>query len=231
MKRWTSDELRILEQHYVDHGTSYCSDILQRSARAIGTKANELGLLSQIVNGGSTKKQVVNKLPNGRVIALCRSCGQSPHYVRQGKIQHCVQCKLTNDRRRSKTNEGRRMNREKSTRYRNTLLGKYADRLRSSLNQCVSKMTSNKPNTIGCFRHLQYSPQQLYDHLESIRIAQNNICPSCVKSYDVVLASIDHIIPLATAKTTEQILRLFNLPNLSLLCQPCNSSKGSNLCL
>lgn len=41
-------------------------------------------------------------------------------------------------------------------------------------------------------------------------------------SYDIKSFDIDHITPLRTAKTIQQIKNLFVLKNLSLLCYPCN---------
>ena len=232
MKRWTSDELETLRQHYVNRGARYCSVLVDRSVKSISLKANKLGLLSKIANGGSPKKQIINQLPNGRATALCDEHGPSEHYLYKGCIHHCVKCKLTKDRSRAKTESGRRIGREKSSRYRRTQMGLLDDRLRSSLNQGFKKYVdivgTEKP--MGCFRLLQYTPRELCSHLKAVGKLQNNQCPMCDQSYDSVLMSIDHIIPLRTARTKEKMLRLFDLCNLSLLCQPCNSSKGGKLC-
>ena len=227
MARWTQDEIHILHKYYVGRGSRYCSQLLDRSPKAVSMKANKLGLLSRTVRNGVLQKQIIDQLPNGRVMAECRVCGLSPHYVLFGKIQHCVRCKLVSDRNRNKTNRGRQTGRRKAAKYRSTIIGKYADRLRASLNQGMRKYLSGHAN--GCFRYLPYDPKQLCEHLESVRSVQNNRCPVCCRSYDIVEITIDHIVPVKTASTMEEILRLFELSNLSLLCRSCNSSKGDQL--
>lgn len=78
-------------------------------------------------------------------------------------------------------------------------------------------------------KKFMYDSQQLYQHLEDIRLSQKNQCPMCKISYDVINRDIDHIIPICTAKTIEDINRLFQLSNLTLLCWKCNRHvKGGN---
>jgi hypothetical protein len=44
----------------------------------------------------------------------------------------------------------------------------------------------------------------------------------CNKSYDEIKYDLDHTIPTSSAETKEELLKLFNLNNLSLLCYKCN---------
>lgn len=92
---------------------------------------------------------------------------------------------------------------------------KYNNRLSSSLNKL-------KLNKINFSKNLPYDSKQLCDHLETIRKTQNNSCPMCYVSYDIKPFDIDHIIPTSSAKTIEELLKLFDLKNLSPLCYKCN---------
>jgi len=82
------------------------------------------------------------------------------------------------------------------------------------------RLTNN--NKISFSKCLPYNSKQLYDHLENIRNFQSNSCPMCHISYDINPFDIDHIVPTFTAKTREELLKLFNLENLSPLCYKCN---------
>ena len=127
---------------------------------------------------------------------------------------------------RAKTDEGRACQKESHRRYRSTLVGKFAHRLRVSLRNVLTSKNSKKTRK-GCFRLLPYSPQELTQHLEKIRLLQDNQCPMCSESYDTNMWTIDHVKPIRTAKNEKDVLGLFFLNNLSLLCQSCNSRKGA----
>jgi hypothetical protein len=218
-KGWNSNEDDILFKYYVQHGADYCSNLLNKSKNNVCARANKLGLLSCITNGGFPKKQVIDKICNNKVMAICKKHGETPHYFRNGTIQHCIKCSSIKNVAYKKAE-------------RKTPLGLYKSRLRNSLNSAftrISKINNTKKHR-GCFRHLSYSPRQLCNHLEAIRGRQNNKCPMCQQSYDCVKISIDHTIPVKIANTTEEVLELFNLSNLSLLCLSCNSSKGASIC-
>jgi hypothetical protein len=98
---------------------------------------------------------------------------------------------------------------------RSLLVRKYEKRLRNIL-----KRFSN--NKISFSKDLSYISSDLCSHLETIRLHQNNCCPMCYISYAVNPSEIDHIIPTSIATTKEELLKLFNLENLSLLCYKCN---------
>lgn len=220
IKNWNQEKDNILISYYVKNGAKYCSYLLNKLPRTISARANKLGLLSNITNSGFIKKQIIKKLTDNKVVALCQQHGETAHYFRNGKIQHCIKCASIKDV-------------DYKKKERQTLLGLYKSRLRNSLNyafRCLLQI-NNIEKYRGCFRHLSYSPRQLCNHLEAIRERQNNKCPVCKQSYNCVKSSIDHIIPLKTAKTKKEILELFNLNNLSLLCLSCNSRKGVKICL
>lgn len=103
-------------------------------------------------------------------------------------------------------------NRERVRRYRRTPLGNIRHRLRAALRRALSGIR---------VADLPYTPEELLDHIRHRLEARDYRCPMCddslKKCYDV-----DHVIPLAQAKTFEEILALFALENLDVLCPPCN---------
>jgi len=90
------------------------------------------------------------------------------------------------------------------------------------LRRALTNLKLKNNNKIGFSKYLPYNSKQLHDHLETIKKSQNNCCPMCHKSYDNIKYDIDHIIPVSTAQTKEELLKLFNLENLSSLCYICN---------
>jgi hypothetical protein len=230
IRDWSKQEENILKQYYKIRGIEYCCNLLGRSYSAVVSKARKLGIHTDTFNGLPTKS-ILKKLTNNQVIALCQIHGPTPHYLKKnGKIDICVQCKLVKHGERMKTDEGRAYSRRMTQKFRSTPTGKFICRLRTSLNNALRSKNIIK-NRIGCFRLLPCLPQELKEHLESIRLSQNNQCPICHRSYDITPWTIDHIIPVKIAKTERDVLELFSLDNLSLLCQSCNSSKGAKICL
>lgn len=217
-KKWNLEEDNILIDYYIERGVEHCSSLLDRPPKAISIRARKLGLLSNITSNGFSKKQIIEKLADNKVIALCQKHGESPHYFRKGKIQQCIKCASKRDI-------------DYKKKERQMPLGLYKSRLRTSLNNAFRRLLqiNHIKKRRGCFRHLPYSPWQLCDHLEAIKEQQNNQCPMCRQSYDSVQLTIDHIVPSKMAKTKEEMLKLFALDNLSLLCKSCNSSKGARM--
>jgi len=95
---------------------------------------------------------------------------------------------------------------------------KYNRKLMGALNSLRLK----DKNKTGFSKSLPYNNKQLDDHLENIRSFQNNCCPMCHISYEINSFDVDHIIPTSSTKTKEELLKLFDLENLSLLCFKCN---------
>jgi hypothetical protein len=98
---------------------------------------------------------------------------------------------------------------------RTLLIHNYEHQLRGALEHL-------RLNKINSSKHLSYNKEQLHNHLDNIIKNQNNSCPMCSMSYEINPFDIDHIIPTHTANTKEELLKLFNLNNLSLLCYKCN---------
>lgn len=91
----------------------------------------------------------------------------------------------------------------------------YEKRLRSSLVNLKSKKINHS-------KHFPYNSKELCDHLNNISKTQNNRCPMCHISYKQIKYDVDHIIPTSSARTKEELLKLFDLENLSPLCFKCN---------
>ena len=74
---------------------------------------------------------------------------------------------------------------------------------------------------------LGFTKQALHDHLISFL---DKPCGWCtIPLMSLTETSIDHIIPICTAKTEAEVISLNQLPNLRLVHKVCNSMKGSKL--
>jgi len=73
------------------------------------------------------------------------------------------------------------------------------------------------------FEILGYSPQDLYN---TLKVALDKPCTVCKDTIVTVRNShIDHNIPLLTATSLTDIIKLNQLSNLRLICPPCNLNK------
>jgi len=208
-KTWTQAEVDFLLLSYPTKGQAYCAQKLNRTIDSVERKAHRMGL--RVLNPCSvTRKPIIKRLSNGRVISLCDIHGQAEHYDWK-PTPRCITCT-------------RKVNNKAKEKQRSTRIGYYSHLLSCSLR----KISSGK---FSFTKNLPYNKEQLCSHLEDIRESQNNHCPMCDKSYEAVQISIDHIYPTSLAKDVDHLLRLFDLSNLSLLCVRCNTSKGNRLCL
>lgn len=99
----------------------------------------------------------------------------------------------------------------------------FGDRLRSLMRSAWYDIDQPKPGKT--FELLGYSHIDLYTHL--LRFLNQACLGGCGTILVKEICNIDHILPLASAKTSEDILRLNRLENLRLLCEPCNLHKIS----
>lgn len=227
---WTKDEIEILKQHYSDKGSRYCAKIIGKSKECIIVKANQIGLRSNVTCNGKLKKIIIKQISEDRVISLCHKHGESLHSYKDNVIVACVLCQNINakNQRLNNLDKIRKYNKEWMKRKRKNdpiynLASKLRCRIRDGLRRCSR---NNNIKVQGCFKNLNYTPTDLFNHLENIRIKQNNNCPICNQNYDKVGFNIEHVIPLKTARTEQEIINLFALSNLSLMCGSCNSSKN-----
>ncbi len=228
MKKWTQWERDVLLKYYTEYGSHHCANILGRSPKSIAHQVSKLNLTTIIVPWGLPQKPIIRKLNDNKAISICKKHGETPHYFRRGKLFGCILCQAKQMKALNQTDRMKKYYRNKSRKDRQTKIGLYKSRLRNLLNNAYRRHLS-KSGVVkrrGCFRYLPYSPIQLKDHLEKIRESQQNKCPICDASYDLVGFNIDHIVPLATGRVEKEILELFNISNLSLLCPGCNRAKG-----
>jgi len=209
---WQKKEDDILKQFYPDNGPEYCFKLLDRTKKAVMGRVRKLDLkVKYAFNTGLPKKIIIKKLSNNRVISRCETHGETEHYYYNNKkIASCMQCKRLN-----------------SNKWRKLPINNFAENLRSLIKHAFKKIHNKNGKLIQgrCFKNLDYTPIQLYNYLNNIQNLQNNKCPYCDVSYDKCKISIDHVIPLSTAKTTQEVIDLFDLKNLNLMCKNCNSQK------
>ena len=119
---------------------------------------------------------------------------------------------------RAHKEEFRRWNIESLRKRRRSLLGKLANRLRVSLRRRL--------RGIG-LSDLPYTAEELQAHIRARLHARHFRCPMCGASLESGF-DIDHIVPLSSAQTADELLELFALANLDVLCPSCNQHrKGS----
>ncbi len=97
--------------------------------------------------------------------------------------------------------------------WRQTSKGRLINRLRVALKRALGG---------GSTKVLPYTTEVFIAHIQARLAARNYICPLCNvadlhQEYDV-----DHRVPLSSATTTEDVVKLFELSNLDVLCPPCN---------
>lgn len=213
MKKWTDIEIKILKTYYPRGGVKACIDKLCRTDTAIKSKACEIGVVVYGIQGGS-KKLIIKKLKNNRAIAFCMTHGKVMHYHKSERLR-CVKCESEQFQKWSKKASSKIKMRDAARVRLTKPINIYKNRLRSTLHHCSR-------GTISFTKHLQYSSKELHNHLETIKLKQNNQCPMCNANYDDVGFDIDHIIPTSSASNKSELLALFDLENLSLLCPNCN---------
>jgi hypothetical protein len=103
--------------------------------------------------------------------------------------------------------------------HRQTLIGAITNRLRSVLRARLRKMGAAHRN--GAFKLLSYGPVELERHIRDRLEFHQRRCGMCGKNLHAGF-DIDHVHPLSTAKTVEEIIALFALDNLDVLCPRCN---------
>lgn len=221
---WTREEDRILKQFYLNKGVKYCSQKINRTTGSIASRAYEIGLHSNITTGDKLKRRIIRKISLNKVLSLCKVHGETIHYYRNNKIDYCLKCH--GSRKYPLTEEQRKDRNKKMREYRKNPIINLSSKLRTLIGNALREISrDNNRKTKGCFRNLDFTPRDLYNYLENTRELQNNKCPHCHTSYDKCEMNIEHAIPLSTAKTEQQVIDLFCLQNLNLMCKSCNSSK------
>lgn len=112
--------------------------------------------------------------------------------------------------------------RKQNQKKRQDPIGNLSNRLRLSMRKAYRKGGVSK--TGRTFSLLGYTPKQLYNHLS---VFYTQPCQRCGSDIDSLNAHMDHILPIGTAKTEEDIIRLNQLGNLRMICSVCNLKKIS----
>jgi len=210
----SDDDIRFLRNHYKTLGPSKCARILNRNKSTIKANAKRCGF-STNVTPGHPRKVVVQMINDKRAMMFCKHHGVSEFYIKPCGKPECLACIRQQQRTNHSTAEYRTKKNRWVRKRRSTKLGNYEHRLRTSLRLAsLGKLSYSK--------NLPYTSEELCSHLENIRRNQNNRCPMCGADYDIVGYDIDHVVPISSALSEEQLLRLFDLNNLSILCPTCN---------
>ena len=119
---------------------------------------------------------------------------------------------------RAHKEENRLWNRESQRRLRQGLLGKITNRLRVALH---ARLRGAGLSGLPC------TAEELQAHINARLHARRFKCPMCGASLEGGF-DIDHVVPLSSARTVDEMLELFALSNLDVLCPSCNQHrKGS----
>ncbi len=223
--RWTDEDNSVLLSHYQTDGVLGCMGRLKNKTEySIAHQAKKLGLKIYKECSrptGVPRRGVLGRTANGNPICKCPYHGECEHVEYKSLPSgRCVPCQKERDKGKKQSPYNKDVAKKWRQKRRKIPIHNYIDRMRRAIRKAFVRIGSGcKP---GCFRHLSYSHKDLFDHIEGVRTEQKNRCPMCCKEYVGLGFDIDHVIPLCTAKTLEQVLGLFSLSNLSLLCPTCN---------
>lgn len=136
---------------------------------------------------------------------------------RQHRIDYTRQWRLDNPQ------KARQYVRRYMAKRKNNPLFNFADRLRRLVRKSWARQVTTKRGKT--FDLLGYTPQALLDHLSMFL---NKLCCSCGNiTITIANSHIDHIIPVKTIKTKEDVVTINSLDNLRLICAKCNLIKGA----
>lgn len=221
---WSNEEIKFLKQYYPEKGSRYCSSVISRSCKSISEKAFYLNLLSGANASLLKEKRIIQTLGENRALCKCEKHGTTIYYNPKTKTRQalrCMACSREYANIYNKTEKQRNLRREYNKERLKDPKHNFVARIRCHLNHCYHGKQVH-------FKELGYIGQELKDHLYKIKAQQNSCCPICNRGYNECKMTIEHIIPIATANSKQEIINLFALSNLSVMCINCNCSKQDN---
>ena len=101
-------------------------------------------------------------------------------------------------------------------------------RFSSNIRRQINRQLKNKNLTKGgsTFEILGYTPQDLSNYLSKWFSKPCEICDEVIISNSPKNYHTDHIIPIASSASYEDVIRLNQLVNLRLICKKCNQKKN-----
>lgn len=219
--KWSNEEIEFLKINYPVSGLKYCADKINKSRSSITDKAYILKLRPGAGKMIRREKRIIQKLDGNKILCECREHGIVMHRIRKDKAISCSLCDQERIKNFNKTDRGRELKRIRDRKQYQNPKNRFIKNIRNRLNQCYYGLTVR-------FIDLNYSGEELRDHLLKIKDQQTNKCPGCQRDYDEIGFTIEHIVPVSSGKSKEEIINLFNLNNLSLMCKNCNSSKNDS---
>jgi len=213
-KKWSDSEIKILYKFYPQEGGLIIKRLSSRTIPAIRFQVKKLKIKN--INRELARKQIIQNLEPNKIIAKCKHHGITIYYYNQkSRRSRCIKCDSEQFQKWSKRPSSKIKIRNAARVRLTKPINIYKNRLRGTLYYCFK-------GTMGFTKNLPYSSKELCNHIEKIRLKQNNQCPMCKDNYDNTGFDIDHIIPLSSTSNESKLLALFNLENLSLLCPKCN---------
>jgi len=165
-----------------------------------------------------------------KVVRICPQCGKEKIFRKQVANKHewCIQCrgrerfKKFTDMKRVYANpaEQKRINHQRE--YAKPL-GYLGTILRTGLRHAAKSNDFQKP--YGCFRLLGYTKEEFLEHIQSCLGNGCVICGQPIKDR----WHLAHLIPRSFAKTEDDLIRLFQLNNLSVAHPSCNVKLGDRV--
>ncbi len=155
-----------------------------------------------------------------QAIPRCGACGRPFHNTISE--QECRERNREKAKRYYHRNKDKAL--ERNREYRRDANHRLVNALRSSLWQAFHRV---KTPTSGCLTHMSYSSIEFVGHINTLIAKYHNQCPTCGGPLDNF--HIEHKIPISTANTYEEIVKLFSLDNLDVLCGRCNRIKSNKM--
>ncbi len=156
-----------------------------------------------------------------RVLKRCRK--YNLEHAEETKEQRSAYGKIYNKKYCQKPDIKQRRKISHQNRIKNNPLIKDSHRLSGYLRRSLKTIGSRKDNVF--FKLVGYSKSELDNRFTPMR---NSPCPMCRRSLEDGY-HIDHILPVSCAKNREELIKLFKLSNLQLLCPSCNLSKSNKI--
>ncbi len=97
-----------------------------------------------------------------------------------------------------------------------------ADKIRRSVKRACRQKGILKHGMT--FELLEYTPQEIHGYLSQYLGKPCEVCKECEISLDS--CHLDHITPVCTANSLQDVIKLSEMVNLRLICPDCNLKKG-----
>lgn len=151
---------------------------------------------------------------------LCRKHYDEKYYISNKSKRKLQIQKYDKSHKNDRNARARKRNKE---RYKTDTLYRFSRKIRRVIIRAFKQLNMIKNGKT--FKLLGYAPQDLNNKMVSYI---NSVCEECnITIIDINNSAMDHIIPMCSASSKEDIIKLNQLNNLRLICRHCNSIKLS----